>query len=338
MLKSKISLKNYNTFNVDVETKFFYPCKSEENLIRFLNFETIKNYPIFVLGSGSNILFVNDFNGIIINLQNKGIKILKEVNNEIYIQVAAGELWDDFVKFCICNSYYGSENLSLIPGTVGASPVQNIGAYGVEAKDLIYKVITVNIKSGKKKIFSNQECKFDYRNSIFKNILKNKYIITKVIFRLSKKKNCKTDYGNIKKELENFEKINLKSIRQAVINIRKRKLPDIKNMPNAGSFFKNPIININKYHVLKHKYPKLISYKINENKVKLAAGQLIEMCGMKEKRTKNVGLCKNQALVIVNIGEANGQEILEFSKKIQHAVYRKFNIKIEREVIVIPEK
>ncbi len=335
MIESKFSLKKFNTFNIDIETSFFYPCKKENDLINFLNSDFVKNRNIFVLGGGSNVLFINDFDGVIINMQNKGINTVAENDNEIYIRVSAGVLWDDFVIYCVTNNYCGSENLSLIPGTVGASPVQNIGAYGVEAKDIIHEVLAINIKSANKKVFSNKECKFNYRDSIFKNELKSKYIITDVIFKLSKKKNYKTEYKDIENELKNFKNIGLKSIRQAIINIRERKLPNIKDFPNVGSFFKNPVIDIDKYYSLRQKFPKLVSYKVGENKIKLAAGQLIEMCNWKNKKEGKVGVYEKQALVIVNRQGANGKEILEYSRKIQESIFEKFNVIIEKEVTII---
>ncbi len=287
------------------------------------------------MGGGSNILFTEDYKGTVVDIKNKGIHVVEETKNHVFIKASAGEVWDDFVSFCVINEYVGVENLSLIPGRVGASPVQNIGAYGVEAKDVIHSVGAINIETLREKSFSNNECNFAYRESIFKNLLNSQYIITDVIFKLSKKAEFKIDYGTIRSELKNFSNINLKSIRQAVVNIRQSKLPDIENLPNAGSFFKNPVIEEYHYKKLKGNFPELVSYKADNCKVKLAAGQLIDLCGWKGEREGDVGVHDKQALVIVNYGDATGVEILNFSQRIQKSVFDEFNVKIQREVIAV---
>lgn len=329
-----ISIKKYNTFGIDVTAKCFFACKSEKDLIEFLKYRD-KSEKLFIIGGGSNLLFLNDFEGCVINMQNSGIDIVSEDNESVIISVKAGVVWDDFVSFCVENNFFGAENLSSIPGNIGACPVQNIGAYGVEAKDIIHEVKAVEINTCKSVKFSNSDCQFSYRNSIFKNKLKDKYIITKVLFKLSKIEKFNIEYGNIQSELQKYDKVNLKNIRQAIINIRTDKLPDYKEMPNAGSFFKNPIISKHKFNELIKEHPNLVSYIVGKDEVKLAAGQLIDMCGWKGKRDKNTGVHKNQALVIVNYGNATGKEILKFSEKIQESVYEKFEVKLEPEVIFI---
>ena len=332
---SNYSLKSYTTFQTDYSAKSFFACKSENHLISFLEKKENIHTKVFVLGGGSNILFTQNFEGLIINMQNTSIKIIDENDDFAYIKADAGVVWDNFVEFCVNRNFYGVENLSLIPGTVGATPVQNIGAYGVEAKDVIYEVNTVEIDSAKTKIFSNYDCKFGYRDSIFKNEYKNKYVVSSVVFKLSKLEKFNIAYGNIKAELENFENINVQNIRQAVVNIREKKLPNTDELPNAGSFFKNPIISKSLYEELLIKYPTLVSYPISENAVKAAAGQLIDLAGLKGLRKNNVGTHENQALVIVKYAETKGSEIHYFSKFIQQEVYSKFGIQLEAEVIIL---
>jgi len=330
-----LSLKEYNTFGIDVKSVYSFFCFNEKDLITFLKSESAKKIPYFIIGGGSNVLFSSDYNGTIIFIRNKGINVDYEDDNFVIIKAAAGEIWDDFVEYCVNNNYGGIENLSLIPGTVGASPVQNIGAYGVEVKDVIEKVEVLNRKTFKKEIFNNKDCKFGYRNSIFKNEFKDKYIILNVFFKLSKKHILKIDYGNLKDELKIIEKPEITDVRQAVIKIRESKLPDTDKFPNAGSFFKNPVITSSYYKKLKIKFPELVSYPSFDGKIKLAAGQLIDLCGWKGKRENGVGVHDNQALVIVNYNNASGKDILEFSKKIQSSVFNKFGVEIEREVTLI---
>ncbi len=331
----KISLKEYNTFNIDVKALYSFFCDSEKYLLAVLNSDFVRRKEVLVLGGGSNMLFTQDVTDVLILMRNKGIEITKEDRKNIFIKVDAGEIWDDFVAYCTEKNYGGIENLSLIPGTVGASPVQNIGAYGVEVKDVIEELEAVCIKTGEKKIFKNSECKFTYRNSIFKNELKNRYVILNVTYKLSKFPELKLSYGNLQNEINN-KNPSIKDVREAVIRIRKAKLPEPENLPNAGSFFKNPVISKEQFKKLIKIFPELVSYPFEEGKIKLAAGQLIDLCGLKGEKEKGVGVHEKQALVIVNYDNADGKTILKFSEKIQQAVFKKFNVKIEREVRVYP--
>ncbi len=331
------NLKKYNTFNINVKARFFVSAGTLPELKEIILSQKYNKLPVFIIGGGSNLLFTSDFNGLVIEVSIKNIQKYKETQTEIYLKVGAGENWDDFIDFCVKNNYYGAENMSYIPGRVGASPVQNVGAYGVEAKDIIHKVETIEIATGNVKIFSNKECKFAYRDSIFKNEFKNKYIVINVYFRLSKIPDFKLEYGNLKNYLKKFSEINLENIRNSIIEIRKSKLPLPEDFPSAGSFFKNPIIRLGIFIKLKEKYPNLVSYFVSEENIKLAAGQLIDMCGWKGKRIKNVGTYQKQALVIVNYSEATGKEILEFAGKIQKAVEQKFGINLDMELTIVGE-
>lgn len=336
-LKKLFSLKEYNTFNIDVKSVYSFFCLSESDITEFTKTETFKNNNILILGGGSNVLFVNDFDGLVIHMQNKGIEKVKETEDLVYLKVAAGEIWDDFVDYCVKNDLGGVENLSLIPGTVGAGPVQNIGAYGVELKDIFTELEAVNRKTSEIHKIEKDECNFGYRNSIFKNESKDQFIILNVTFKLTKKHghNLKLEYGTIKDELKFVSEPSIADIRNAVIKIRESKLPDTENFPNAGSFFKNPVITVEKFNALKSEFSEIISYPTDKNHVKLAAGQLIDLCNWKGKRINGVGVYDKQALVIVNYETASGNDILNFSEKIIHSVSEKFGVEIEREVTVI---
>jgi UDP-N-acetylmuramate dehydrogenase len=329
----RISLREYNTFHIDVKALYSFFCTQESDIYNILERNKSENKQIIVLGGGSNMLFAKDVKDILIIMRNKGIEVLNEDKNHVFLKVAAGEVWDDFVSFCVKRNYGGVENLSLIPGTVGASPVQNIGAYGVEVKDVIEGVEAVNIETGEKHIFKNGDCDFAYRNSVFKNELKNKYIILNVTFKLTKEPKLELSYGNLKNEIvAEFPKVS--DVREAVIRIRESKLPNPEELPNAGSFFKNPVIPEAYFLKLKREFPELVSYLAGENKVKAAAGQLIDLCGFKGLKENGVGVHEKQALVLVNYDNADGKNILQFSEKIQQKVFEKFGIRIEREVNV----
>jgi len=331
-LFENFSLKKYNTFSVEAKAKIFIEFGNFNDLFSYL--KTTKEKNILIIGSGSNILFTGDFNGIVIHPVNKGIKITEENSEFVEIKASAGEIWDDFVKFTIEMNFWGLENLSYIPGTVGATPVQNIGAYGVEIKNFIAYTIAYDILKFEKKMFTNAECKFGYRDSIFKNIYKNKYIIEEVVYRLSKSPKPVLTYGVLAKELNNVENIDQNIIRQKIIEIRKNKLPEPSEKGNAGSFFKNPYIDIKKAEELKKNYDDLQYYQECE-KVKIPAAWLIEKCGWKGKNVGNVGVYDKQALILINNGAATGKEIFDLSEEIKKSVFNKFGIWLEREVQVI---
>lgn len=333
-IKENISLKNYNTFGIDVKAKRFVTVESVYELQKLVKTEK----DLFLLGGGSNMLLTTDIKKLVVHLNIKGISIDKEEENNVFITVNTGEVWHEFVLWTIAQNYGGIENLSLIPGNVGTCPIQNIGAYGVEVKDVITKVEAIEIATGKLVSFSNNECNFGYRNSIFKNDAKGKYIITSVGFKLTKNKHKFTiSYGAIQTELtsKNIKTPTLKDISDIIIAIRKSKLPDPKEIGNSGSFFKNPIIPKNHFTKLQKQYPKIPHYIISENEIKVPAGWLIEQSGFKGKRFENYGVHEKQALVLVNYGNANGQEIFELAKKIQQTIKDDFNINLEIEVNII---
>lgn len=325
-----ISLKPFNTFGIEASAKIFIEISEVKDLE---NTELLKPKPYYILGGGSNILFTKDFDGTIIHPDFKGIEIIKEENDSTLVKVFAGEIWDDFVNFCVTNNLGGIENLSLIPGNCGAAPVQNIGAFGIEIKDSLQSVEIYNIETGEKRILTNKECKFGYRTSIFKTDYKNNWLIITSTYKLTKKiHDFQTSYGALSEELKNFDEINLKTIRESIINIRTSKLPDPKEIGNAGSFFKNPIVSISKAEEISKIYSDAPVYKFSETEVKLAAGWLIEKCEWKGKQIGNVGVHKKQALVLVNYGNAKGIEIISLSENIKASVFEKFGVKLETEV------
>lgn len=336
LLQQNISLQAFNTFHVNQQTQYFDHFRNVEELQQLLYNPSIQYLPKLILGEGSNILFTKDFNGAILKNEIKGIEKIKENEQYIYLKVGAGENWHQFVQYCVSHNYAGIENLSLIPGSVGAAPIQNIGAYGVEVKDVIDTVEVYNITTHQLISISNKECIFGYRDSIFKHQYKNTHIIIFVTFRLRKKPIFNTQYGAIATGLEKMQvkQLSIQVISEAVIRIRQTKLPDPAILPNAGSFFKNPTIVKSQFENLQKKYPNIIGYSANKN-VKIAAGWLIEQCGFKGYRKGDVGCHKQQALVIVNYGNATGQEIYDFSEHIIQTVYQKFDIILEREVNIV---
>nr|WP_320120290.1 UDP-N-acetylmuramate dehydrogenase [uncultured Marinifilum sp.] len=334
-LLENYSLKKHNTFGIEAKARYFFEFEKIEEIQKFLKENNITDTQYLILGGGSNLLFTENYDGLILHPNIKGIELLDEDEESVLLRVGCNEEWDEFVEWAVENEVYGIENLSLIPGKIGASPVQNIGAYGVEAKDIIENVEAISIETKNEVIFSNKQCEFAYRNSVFKNEYKNLFIITHVQFRLKKKANFKIHYGAIKKELEAYNEINLKNIREVIIKIRESKLPDPKELGNAGSFFKNPIIDKEKADDLKSKYEELPTYPINDFETKLAAGWLIEKCNWKGKRIGDAGVHKDQALVIVNYGNAKGNEILKLANDIRKSVLFKFGIKLEMEVNAI---
>ena len=335
MIRENYSLITHNSFNLDVTAKFFLEAESQQELVGYIKREDINAIPFLIIGEGSNLLFIKDFNGLIIHPAIKGFKIIKETKNEVLINVGAGENWDEFVKYAVNNSLGGIENLSLIPGSVGASPVQNIGAYGVEVKNNIVEVNGIDLADNTLMTLSKDDCAFDYRTSIFKKELKNRFIITSVTFSLSKNPQFELSYGPVKQKFMGKKEQNLESLRQTIIEIRQSKLPDPKVYGNAGSFFKNPIINIKKFEKLMLENPSIPSYPAGDNLVKIPAAWLIEKAGWKGKREGNTGSFPSQPLVIVNYGGATGMEILDFSLKIQKSVMELFDIELEREVNIV---
>lgn len=329
-----ISLKKFNTFGINAVAKRFISVDSFYQLQQLLKKE--KN--LFLISGGSNMLLTKDIEKLVVHINLKGISIDKEDENFIYLTVNAGQNWHEFVLWCVENNYGGIENLSLIPGNVGTCPIQNIGAYGVEVKDVITKVEGIEIVSEKLVSFSNEDCYFGYRNSIFKHSYKGKIILTAVSFKLTKKEHqLNTSYGAIESELKSkkITKPTIKDISDAVITIRKSKLPDPKEIGNSGSFFKNPVITSQHFETLSKQYPTIPNYKISENEIKIPAGWLIEKCGFKGKRYGDHGVHKKQALVLVNYGNASGKEIYQLAKKIQKTIFQKFEISLEIEVNVI---
>lgn len=336
MLKENISLKPYNTFGIEVKAKYFASIDNESDLISLFSNPIVKSNPLLILGGGSNMLFTKDYEGLVIKMDIPGISFDVE-GNDVWVKVGAGVVWNDFVNYCVDHGFAGVENLSLIPGTVGASPIQNIGAYGVELKDVFVSCRAFEIATGEFVTFNHTDCKFGYRDSVFKNEFKNQYIITSVSFKLSKVAKLQTHYGAISAELENrnITAPDIKDISTVVAEIRVSKLPDPKTIGNAGSFFKNPVITPDKFEEIVKQFPEIVHYPAPNKQVKLAAGWLIEQCGFKGKVVGETGTWKNQALVIVNHGHASGQEVYIFSEQIINAVDAKFGIVLEREVNVL---
>ena len=334
--KNKISLKNYNSFGVNVISSNFNIANSEQEIIDFIK-KNNTGEPI-ILGGGTNILFKNNIDRSILKIQIKGIELINETEDYVIVSVGAGEVWNDLVNWTINNDYGGLENLTLIPGHVGSAPIQNIGAYGVELKDTFENCRAILIETGLLRIFKNTECKFSYRSSIFKEELRNKYIISNVTFKLSKKNHqINFSYKPLKEIIKKNNILNptIKDISESVNEIRSSKLPDPKLIGNCGSFFKNPIIDKIHYKKLCEKEKNVPFYKISEKKIKIPAAWLIEKCGYKGIKDGNTGTYDKHALIIVNYGKASGNEIFEFSQKIKNAVLRKFNILLEEEVNII---
>ena len=334
-------LKNYdltrlNTFGISAKALYFVEVKDEQNLINLFQTPEFKNNERLFLGGGSNVLFTKDFGGVVILNKLKGIEIIKEDDENVFVKSMGGELWNDLVNFTVERGLWGIENLALIPGTVGATPVQNIGAYGVELKDSLENVGAYEIETGQKKIFTKEECEFSYRESVFKNKLKGQYFISAIILKLNKKENKNVRYKALQEYLDknNIEAKSVKDISNAVSEIRRSKLPDPKVIGNAGSFFKNVFVEKSKLEELKKTYPEVPSFEEMDT-VKIPAGWLIEQCGWKGKRVGNVGVHDKQALVLVNHGGATGEEIKNLAFQIIGSVYQKFGLKLNLEVNLI---
>ncbi len=335
--KENYSLKNLNTFGINAYCRYFSEFDNTENLKNALEHQLSKNNKKLILGGGSNILFTKDFDGVVLKNNISGIEKIKEDENHVYIKAGAGVNWHSFVQYCIENNLAGVENLSLIPGNVGASPMQNIGAYGVEVKDVIESVHGIFTEDLKEFSLSNIDCNFAYRESIFKHELKNKAIITHVIYRLNKTPKFNTSYGAIEQELDKMgiKDLSIKAISDAVCNIRKSKLPNPSEIGNAGSFFKNPTVDKTTFEKLKNNFVDIPNYPQADGNIKLAAGWLIEQCGWKGFRNDDYGVHKLQALVLVNYGNAKGGDIYRLSEDILKSVIEKFGVTLEREVNII---
>ncbi len=332
--EKNISLKAYNTFGIDVRAKEFISVNTRNELKEIVS----KSEDFFILSGGSNLLLTRDIDKLVIHLNLKGKEVLKENERSVYVKVQAGENWHEFVVWCLEHDFGGVENLSLIPGNVGTAPMQNIGAYGVELKDFMHELEALEIQSGKIVTFKNKDCQFGYRDSIFKNHAKGKYIITSVTYKLTKHNHkLNTSYGAIQSELEKngVKNPTIKDISKAVIAIRQSKLPDPREIGNSGSFFKNPVISKHQFRQLQHKHPKVPYYIVSETEVKVPAGWLVEQCGFKGRRWGDAGVHKKQALVLVNYGNATGLQIFELSQKIQKEVKERFQIDLEAEVNII---
>lgn len=331
------SLKLYNTFGIEAKAKYFADVSTINDLRKVLVFRRQKDLPILFIGGGSNMLFVDNFPGIVLKLNLKGIEILKEDNDYVYVKSQGSENWHHFVEWTLEHDFGGLENLSLIPGNVGTAPMQNIGAYGVEVKDYIVEVQTLELETGNERIFTNEECHFGYRESIFKNELRGKYVLVAVTFKLTKQNHqLHVDYGAIKTELDSEQIINptIQDISRAVIKIRESKLPDPSQIGNSGSFFKNPVISNDEFAEIEKNHPQIAHYKTDSG-IKLAAGWLIEQAGWKGKRFGDAGVHDKQALVLVNYGNATGKEIYDLSEQIIEDVKAKYGVTLEREVNII---
>lgn len=333
-LQNKVELQGYNTFGIACQAKLFNTFRNLDELKSILQLEEVKKEKILVLGGGSNVLFTKDFDGLVLINEIKGISVVTENSEEVILEAGAGENWHDFVSFGVERNWGGLENLSLIPGKVGAAPMQNIGAYGVEQKNCFVQLTAFEIQTGKIVEFSLEECAFGYRESYFKQDGKNRYIILSVQYRLNKKPRIQTSYGAISQELEKMgiTDPSVKDVAQAVIRIRESKLPNPKVIGNAGSFYKNPVIPMEDFLNLSVKYPDLVSYPSETGMVKLAAGWLIEKAGWKGYRRGNYGVHQNQALVLVNYGGSNGKDIWNLSTEILQDIKNKFGVELEREV------
>lgn len=333
-VQTNVSLKPYNTFGLDATAKYFVEVSNIEQLQAILQNPDYQGIERLILGGGSNLLLTKDFDGIVIKISIKGIEKFKEDDENIWLKVGAGEVWHDLVMYCVNHNYAGVENLSLIPGTVGAAPMQNIGAYGIEIKEVFESLEAIEIKTGKNRIFTKDECQFGYRESIFKHAIKGEYVIVNVNFKLSKTPVYHVEYGAIKDTLAEMgiDQLNIKAISDAVISIRQSKLPNPAEIGNAGSFFKNPEIPKSQFDLLKEQFPTIPSYPVNEQTVKVPAGWLIEQAGWKGQRFGDIGVHAKQALVLVNFGGGKGNEIKELSQKIQDSIKEKFGIQLHAEV------
>lgn len=337
-IQENISLTSYNTFGIKATARYFAKFTSLPELDELYNFDSLyTEASALIIGGGSNILLTQDYKGLVAVNGMKGIEVVNEDAQNIYVKAAAGENWHLFVMYCITNNYAGVENLSLIWGSVGAGPMQNIGAYGAEIKDIFYELEAYNIKEKKLQKFTAKDCEFGYRESVFKRKEKGKFVITSVTFKLNKTPVFDTRYGDVRQELDRMgvKDLTLSAVSKAVINIRQSKLPDPKAAGNAGSFFKNPIIPKQQFEKLKQEFAGIVGFAAANNSIKVAAGWLIEQCGWKGYRKGDAGCHEKQALVLVNYGNASGTDIYDLSVEIMHSIEAKFGIILEREVNVL---
>ncbi len=348
-LDQKVSLKALHTFGMEVQSRYFVEAKTHSEVLTLLNYRHMIHMPILFLGGGSNVLFKGDFAGIVIRINSKGIKVLHEDDRQVTVTAEAGENWDDFVNHCVANRWAGLENLSLIPGTVGAAPIQNIGAYGVEVKDLIESVLVAELDSGKERRYTRDECGFGYRDSIFKRNLKGRVIILSVTFRLNKTVDdagnapdgnslLNLGYAGIREELDRMgiAQPGIGDVREAVCAIRRRKLPDPAIVGNAGSFFKNPVVDHSAMAAIHAKFPEAPAYQQQgQDGFKVPAAWLIEQCGWKGFREGDAGVHPEQPLVLVNYGKATGKQVVELAEKIRKSVREKFGVDLEPEVNIL---
>lgn len=330
------SLKAFNTFGVESQAQWFVEAHTADEIWSCLN--EFRNQPITVLGGGSNLLLTRDIPGVVLKISLKGMSVVAQAENHVILEVQAGEVWQDVVTYCLNNNFGGIENLALIPGQMGTAPIQNIGAYGIELKDVFDSCVAMNRDTGAREVFHLEDCKFGYRESVFKNELKNQYIILSVRMRLTTKEHeLKLDYGSIKEVLEQkgIEKPGIREVAQAVIDIRRSKLPDPKDLGNSGSFFKNPVVTLEQAERLKNKFPDMPTYSAGPGMIKIPAGWLIEQAGFKGIRQGDAGVHKNQALVLVNYGSASGSEIWHLAQQIQQKIRTDYGIELTAEVNII---
>ena len=334
MIKSDVSLKAFNTFGIDAYARLFAQANNEDHVRAVIESQDFLSNTNLVLGGGSNVLFTKNFDGIVLQNNIQGIDLVEENDAHVLVKVGGGVVWHEFVLYCLKKGWNGIENLSLIPGSVGASPMQNIGAYGVEIKELFHELEAIHLKSGEIHYFKASDCDFGYRESVFKNKFKGEYLISRVTYKLSKKEAFNVSYGAIEKQLDimGIQELTAVAISAAVIAIRQSKLPDPKKIGNSGSFFKNPIVTELVYDSVKENFPDVVGYPAKNGHMKLAAGWLIDQAGWKGKTFGNYGVHKNQALVLVNYGGAKGGEIYDLSEEILTSIKEKFSVQLEREV------
>ncbi|WP_440998638.1 UDP-N-acetylmuramate dehydrogenase [Fodinibius sp. SL11] len=337
LVKTDVDLTPYNTLNISAKARYFASVESESQLKQILQHPKSEGLQILVLGGGSNVLFVNDFDGLVLHIGIKGREVIKETDEDIWLKIGAGENWHQIVRYCVNNGWGGIENLSLIPGTVGAAPIQNIGAYGVELEEVFEWLEAVDIEGRETRRYEKQHCEFGYRDSIFKGELKGVVIVTSVVLKLSKQPELNTSYGAIQSELDkrNIKQPTIRDISDIVIDIRNSKLPNPDSLGNAGSFFKNPIVKEEVYERIIEKYPEAPGYDMGNQKTKVPAGWLIEEAGWKGKVVGNTGTYKQQALVIVNHGDATGREIMDLADRIKTTVKEQFGIDLVPEVNIV---